>query len=254
MISEPFFYLVAVPAVVLMGLSKGGFSGLGLLSMSMLSLAVSPVKAAAIMLPILIVQDMVSVWAYRRTFDKRLLAIMLPGTILGIGFGWLIAAQVSEAVVRLIVGLISVVFVAMFWRRRPLKTEPAPVPGKPAPGVFWGAVAGYTSFVAHAGGPPFQVYVMPLRLSPALYAGTNTMFFAATNALKTVPYLALGQFSPENLASSAALFPIAIVATLGGVWLIQRIDATRFYMVVYGLTLLVGLGLVTDAVRELLHG
>lgn len=250
-ISDPFFYAVAVPAVILMGLAKGGFSGLGLLSMSMLSLAVSPVKAAAIMLPILVVQDWVSVWAYRSSFDKRLLAIMLPGSILGITFGYLIAAQVSEAVVRLIVGVISVVFVGIFWRRRSLPTADSGDQGKAPAGVFWGAVAGYTSFVAHAGGPPFQVYVMPLRLSPGLYAGTNTMFFTVTNALKLIPYFALGQFSSENLSSSAALFPVAIGATLAGVWLIRRIDAPRFYSIVYGLTLFVGLKLVYDALRDL---
>src|SRR4051794_18465913 len=159
--------MAAIPAVILMGFAKGGFAGLGLLSMSLLSTVVSPVKAAAIMLPILIVQDAVSVWSYRKTFDKRLLVIMLPGSILGITFGWLVASYVSEGAVRLIVGLISVTFVGMFWRRRAIAPQVGEVAGAKPAGVFWGAVAGYTSFVAHAGGPPFQVYVMPLRLKPA---------------------------------------------------------------------------------------
>jgi len=250
-ISDASFYMAAIPAVILMGFAKGGFAGLGLLSMSLLSTVVSPVKAAAIMLPILIVQDAVSVWSYRKTFDKRLLIIMLPGSILGIVFGWLVAAYVSEAAVRLIVGAISVTFVGMFWRRRTNSVHPPEVSGTKPAGVFWGAIAGYTSFVAHAGGPPFQVYVMPLRLKPAFYAGTNTMFFAVTNALKTIPYLALGQFSSENLSSSAVLFPAAIVATIGGVWLVRRIEVARFYNIVYALTLGVGLKLIFDALQTL---
>ena len=128
-ISDASFYMAAIPAVILMGFAKGGFAGLGLLSMSLLSTVVSPVKAAAIMLPILIVQDAVSVWSYRKTFDKRLLVIMLPGSILGIVFGWLVAAYVSEGAVRLIVGAISVIFVGMFWRRRTTLAQSAEVDG-----------------------------------------------------------------------------------------------------------------------------
>jgi hypothetical protein len=148
------------------------------------------------------------------------------------------------------VGLISIGFVALFWRRRTLTAAAAP--GRPAPGVFWGTVSGFTSFVAHAGGPPFQVYVMPQRLTPELYAGTNTMFFAVTNTLKLLPYFALGQFSSDNVGASAVLFPLAIAATLAGVWLVRRIEARRFYGIIYTLTFLVGLKLVFDGLRGLL--
>jgi uncharacterized protein len=250
-IADPGFYAAAVPAVLLVGMSKGGFSGLSLLSLPLLALVVSPVKAAAIMLPILLVQDVVSVWAYRRSFDRRILAIMLPGSFLGVLIGWMIAAWVTEAMVRVGVGVISVGFVLLYWRRR-YGSGPgdAPKPSKAA-GVFWGALAGYTSFVAHAGGPPFQVYVLPQRLSPESYAGTNTLFFAVTNAVKVIPYLALGQFSPENLGTSAVLAPAAIAATFVGVWLVRRIDASRFYTIIYGLSLGVGLKLIWDGVRDL---
>ena len=248
--TDTWFFAAAIPAVLLMGLAKGGFSGLGLLAMMLMSLVVSPVRAAAIMLPILVVQDLVSVWAYRKNFDRRLLLIMLPGTVIGVGLGWAVAAQVSEHVVRLMVGLISIGFVALFWRPRALTVAAAP--GRPAPGLFWGTVSGFTSFVAHAGGPPFQVYVMPQRLTPELYAGTNTMFFAVTNALKLVPYSALGQFSADNVGASAVLLPLAIAATLAGVWLVRRIEARRFYGIIYAMTFIVGLKLVFDGLRGLL--
>jgi uncharacterized membrane protein YfcA len=251
-ITDPTFYLAAIPAVALMGLAKGGFSGLGLLSMALLSLVVSPVRAAAIMLPILIVQDVVTVWAYRNDFDRKLLAVMLPGSIIGIALGWLVATSVSEAFVRVAVGLISVCFVAVWFyrQRRAMVAEarPATVSG----GVFWGAVAGYTSFVAHAGGPPFQVHVLPLRLSPVYYAGTNAVFFAVTNAIKVIPYVALGQFSAENISTSTMLFPLAIISTLAGVWLVRLVDANRFYRLIYTLTFVVGVKLIWDGIRDLL--
>ena len=244
------FYLAAVPAVILVGLSKGGFSGLSMLAMPLLSLVVSPVRAAAIMLPILIVQDWVSVWAFRHEFDPRNLKILIPASIIGIGAGWLLAAHVSEALVRLAVGVISIGFVAyMVWRSR--GGEPAPAKATLAPGVFWGALAGFTSFVSHAGSPPFQVYVMPQGLPPRLFAGTAVMVFAAINVLKVPPYLALGQFSRENLLAAATLFPLAIGATLAGVWLVRRVSAERFYNAVLLLTFLIGVKLTYDALHAL---
>jgi uncharacterized protein len=245
------FYLAAIPAVIFLGLSKGGFSGLSSLAMPLLSLAISPVRAAAIMLPILIVQDWVSVWAFRRDFETRNLFILIPASLLGIGAGWLLAARVNEAMVRLAVGLISVGFVLyMVWRSR--GGEPAPSKGAVAPGVFWGALAGFTTFVSHAGAPPFQVYVMPQGLPPRVFAGTAVMFFAAANLLKIVPYYALGQFSRDNLFAAATLFPLAVAATFAGVWLVRRVPADRFYNLVYTLTFLIGLWLIWQGLSEML--
>ena len=248
-ISDPFFYLAAIPAVILMGLAKGGFAGLGLIAIPLMALVVSPVKAAALMLPILIVQDMVSTWAYRDVFDKRTLKIMLPGAFVGIGLGWLMAAHVSDELVKLGVGIISVIFVIVYWRRRNVSGDP--ILGKIIPGVSWGTAAGFTSFVAHAGGPPFQVYVMPQRLPPQTYVGTSTWFFTILNLVKTVPYFFLGQFSTENLGTSSALFPVALVSTLAGVWLVRRIEPSRFYTIIYTLTFIVGAKLIYDATPHL---
>ena len=195
-IADPLFYLAAIPAVILMGLAKGGFAGLGLIAIPLMALVVSPVKAAALMLPILIVQDMVSTWAYRRVFDLRTLKIMLPGGLIGIGIGWLMAAHVSDDLVKFGVGIISVVFVLIYWRRRAASGEP--IHGTVPAGLGWGVIAGFTSFVAHAGGPPFQVYVMPQRLPPQTYVGTSTWFFTIVNLIKTVPYFFLGQLDRKS--------------------------------------------------------
>lgn len=242
--------VAGVVAVVLMGLSKGGFSGLSVLSTPLLALVLPPAKAAAILLPILIAQDMVAVAAYRRDWDGRLLAILLPGAALGIGLGWLFSARIEPAAVTLAVGAIAFVFAgrALFLTR---KAEGPAREGGVAAGLFWGAVGGFTSFVSHAGAPPVQVYLMPQRLPPRLYAGVNTIYFAFANALKTIPYFFLGQFSPENLTLSAALAPVAVAAALAGVWLVRRVSAQRFYAIILWLTLGVGAKLLFDGARGL---
>ncbi|MGH6797277.1 MAG: sulfite exporter TauE/SafE family protein [Roseiarcus sp.] len=250
MSGEVQFYLVAVPAVILFGLSKGGFSGLGSLGVPMLSLVASPVRAAAIVLPILIVQDWVSVWAFRRDFSPRNLIILIPSAMIGVTVGWLLAARVSDDAVRLAIGVISIAFVAYMLIRDRLGSAPVEKPGVPS-GVLWGSLAGFTSFVSHSGAPPFQVYVMPQYLKPRVFAGTATLFFAAVNLLKLPPYFLLGQFSRDNLIVSAGLFPVALLSTFAGVWLVRRVSPDRFYAVILALTFLIGVQLTYDAVRAL---
>jgi Predicted permeases len=252
MITDPLFYAAAIPAVVLMGLAKGGFSGLGLLSLPLMALVVSPVQSAAIMLPILIVQDVVTVWAYRHTWDRRNLMILLPSGIAGIVSGYLLAARVSDAAVTLAVGTISLAFAVrrLILERR--KTPPAPAKADVPRGLFWGCITGFTSMIAHAGGPPFQIYVMPQRLPRDVFVGTGAVFFALSNWIKVPPYIALGQFTDENLVTAAALFPVAIAATWMGVLLVRRVSGDRFYTLVYGLLILVGAKLVIDGARALL--
>ena len=244
------FFAVMVPAVILMGLAKGGFAGLGLLSLPLMSLVMPPLQAAAIMLPILMVQDVVTVWAYRRDFDRRSLTTLLPGAALGILAGYLLAARVPDAAVALAVGLISIGFASS--RLVGARRGPAP-PTRPGfgPGTVWGAASGFTSMIAHAGGPPFQIYMLPLRLNPAAFVGTGAIFFAIVNIAKVAPYLALGQFTAENLTASALLFPLAIVATFAGVWLVRRVPAERFYTLIHWLLLCVGAKLTLDGVRGL---
>jgi uncharacterized protein len=176
---------MAVAAVILFGLSKGGFSGLSTLGMPLMSLVVSPVRAAAIVLPILIVQDWVGVWAFRRDFSARNLIVLIPSAMIGVGLGWLMAARVSDDAVRLAIGLISIAFVLYMLVRERLGRAPVDKPGVPG-GVLWGSLAGFTSFISHSGAPPFQVYVMPQYLEPRVFAGTATIFFAAVNLIRPI--------------------------------------------------------------------
>jgi uncharacterized membrane protein YfcA len=242
------FFALAVPAVILLGLSKGGFVGLGALSLPMLALAISPVRAAAILLPILIVQDVVGVWAFRKSWDGHVLAWMLPGSMIGIALAYVFAARVSESAVLGVVGAISILFGAyrLWTDRRGAISAPAQSPGWV--GTLAGIASGFTSQIAHAGQPPFQIWVLPKRLPRDVLVGTTAIFFAATNWLKVPAYWALGQFSRENMLAAATLLPVAIASTFAGVWLVRRVSPARFYTAIYALMILVGIKLAWDAV------
>ncbi|WP_181706623.1 sulfite exporter TauE/SafE family protein [Chthonobacter rhizosphaerae] len=260
MLTDPWFYAAAVPAVLLTGLSKGGFGGaFGFAAVPLLALVISPVQAAGLMLPILLIMDAVSVWAYRSTFDRGVVLSLLPGGMVGTAVGWATASLVSDDAVRLIVGAIALAFLIRYGlqeRRRALaKRTPEGVPPirKPngAAAGFWGSLAGYTSFVAHAGGPPFQTYVVPLRLPPVLYAGTSAIYFAILNSVKVVPYAALGQFTAETMTAVAILSPAAIGATLVGVRLVRLINETAFYRLLAVSIFLIAIKLIIDGVSGL---
>jgi uncharacterized protein len=250
-VTDPLFYPLAIIAVTALGLSKGGFAGVGVMSTPLLATILPPLQAAAILLPILIVQDMISIWVYRRDWSAWHLKVMLPGGLLGIGIAWALAAQVSDAFVRLVVGLIGVSFAlnAWFGRQSPQPKQPG-IPG----GVFWGAVSGFTSTLSQAGGPPFQVYVLPQRLPKLTLVGTYTIYFAALNWLKIGPYFALGQFSTANLASSALLLPVAVVANFAGIWLVRRTPTGLFYQIAYVLVFLISLELIGSGAMTFIKG
>lgn len=251
LLADPWFYAAAVPAVVLVGLSKGGLGGaLALMGVPLIALVVSPVQAAAILLPILIVMDIASLWIWRGERDATTLKLMLPGALVGIGLGWMTAALVSTGAVRLIVGAVGLSFF-LRWLRQALAADTGTAAAhSPARAGFWGVVCGFTSFVAHAGGPPYQVYALPLRQSPRLYVGTSVVFFAIVNAVKLVPYFALGQFDAGNLAASAVLMPVAAVSTLAGAWVVRRLRPDIFYPLMYALILVVSLKLIWDGVID----
>ncbi len=241
------FYAVAVPAVVLLGLSKGGFAGIGALAMPMLALVISPVQAAAIVLPILIVQDVVGVWAFRRSWDGSVVGWMIPGAVVGIVGGWWFAASVSVVAITAAVGIVS--FVYGGWQLFRTWLGHLPVERRlPGPvGAALGVASGFTSQIAHAGQPPFQLWVLPMRLPRDTLIGTTAIYFAILNWVKVPAYWALGQFTATNLWTALSLMPVAIVSTLVGVRLVRRFDPDRFYTAIHWLMVLLGLLLLWEA-------
>jgi uncharacterized membrane protein YfcA len=243
MIIDPWFYAVAIPAVILLGLAKGGFAGISALSLPLLALQISPLRGAVIMLPILMVQDVVSVSAYWRKWDWANLRVLFPGAIAGIALAYFVAAYVSEGVFELALGIISVVFGARnFLTKAPVAAKPA----EPKAGLFWGAVSGFTSMIANTGAPPFQIYVTPQRLPRDVFIGTMSIFFCVVNWVKVPPFIALGLFTRETLLTSVVLFPLAIAATWAGVLLVRRVSTDHFYKIIYGLMMLIGVKLIWD--------
>lgn len=252
--SEPWQIAVTAGAVILVGMSKGGIGGaMALLGMVALSTAYPPVQAAGILLPILLVMDVVGLWKWRGQWDRNVLKIMLPGGLIGIAIGWLTASYVSEPAIRLIVGAIAATFVLRWaFAGRAARAEARPHHAGRA--TFWATVTGYTSFVAHAGGPPYQIYTLPLRMPPTVFTATSVLFFAIVNAVKVVPYFALGQFDSRNILTSLVMMPLAVLSVLAGVAIVKRIRAEVFYPIMYTFILIVSTKLIHDGVVGLIGG
>ena len=209
LIDDPLFWFAAVPAVLAYGISKGGFAGgFGIVSVPLMALAISPIRAAAILLPILLVMDVGAVLAYRRSWDRALMKVLMPAALAGIAIGTLMFRQLSADAIKLLLGAMSIGFV--LYRTLRGRSPAAPATPSVAKGVFWAAVSGFTSFIAHAGGPPLSVYLLPLRMAPTLLVGTVAVLFAVINWAKVLPYWWLGLFSMQNFLTAAALAPIGL--------------------------------------------
>jgi len=251
LITDPVFYAAAVPALLISGISKAGFgSGLGILSVPLLALTVPAPQAAAIMLPILCAMDLAALWAYRGNWSRPNMKIMLPGGLAGIILGALTFRYVSDAGLKLMLGIVSIGFLAQRWLSAQSRTEAA-VPSAGA-GYFWSALSGYTSTLAHAGGPPMSIYLLPQQMDKALLVGTTVVFFAFINYVKVIPYTLLGLFDSRNLATSAGLAPLGLAGIYCGVWLRKIVPEVLFYRICYAFLFVTGAKLLYDGAGKLL--
>ncbi len=245
------FWALAGLAAVLVGLSKGGLPVVGMMAVPVMALVMSPIVAAGLLLPIFVISDVFGLWAYRHAFNKRVLAIMLPAMTIGVGIGWATASVVPEAWVTLLVGVIGAAFALTLISRRGAMV--AAKPADVAPGMFWGAVAGFTSFVSHAGAPPYQVFVLPLKLEKAVYAGTATIAFAYVNAIKLIPYYALGQLSVSNFKVVAILAIPASLAVFAGVRLVKIIPEKLFFQLITWALMAISVKLIWDGISGIVR-
>lgn len=237
------FWATAALASFFVGASKGGLPAVAILSVPLLSLFMPPMLGAALILPVYLISDVYGLWIYRKSHSRRNLAILLPAGLLGIAIGWALAGSTNENTVRLVVGLTGLSFVAIqLWRRFQGKT---PARGADLPrGVFWGTVSGFTSFVAHAGGPAFQIYVLPQQLEKMTFAGTTTIFFALLNLAKLPPYMVLGFLRWDQTGMILALAPIAVAGAWIGYRLTLIIPEKAFFALVEGALLVISILLI----------
>ena len=247
LITDPYFYVVTIPAVLLLGVSKSGFgAGFGSLAVPLMALAVSVPQAAATLMPVLLLMDILGMAAFRKDFDLKLLRFLIPCGLIGIVIGALLFNLLNTNTVAGIVGFFTLLFLAQRLLFPP-KVDSAPPPKWL--GAILTATSGFTSFIAHAGGPPISAYVIPLRLSPVKFTATMAFFFFIINLSKWIPYAWLGLLDTRNMATSLVLLPIAPIGVLVGVRLARRINQVLFYRFVYLGMLLTGVKLMWDAVR-----
>lgn len=245
-LADPVTLAVLIAAVILLGMAKGGLAGVGALATPLVALVLSPTLAAALLLPILIVQDVVSVWAFRRTWDGWIIGWMLPGAAVGVFAGWYFADRVDEPKLMAALGAITLAFgLYRLWVERGGRI----VAASQSPGwvgSLFGVAMGFVSQIAHAGGPPFQMWVTPRKLPHLSFIGTSAILFAIVNWMKVPAYLALGAFPHEVVVAAALLMPLAIGSTLLTVRWLKRIDASRFYVLIYLLMVVLGAKLLWD--------
>ena len=234
-------------AAAMVGLSKGGLPTVGMLSVPILSLFMSPVKAVVMLLPIYIISDLVGLWLYRKNFSVINLKILVPAGIGGVLAGWLTASLVSDTAVKMMIGLMGVGFVLNAWRKR--HAEQVPKPASWRQGMLWGSLSGFTSFISHAGGPPFQVYLLPQKLSKLVFAGTSTLFFAVINLAKLWPYHTLQPYGTNELMGAFVLIPFALVGTVAGAYLTRKISDDWFFKWVQVGLLAISVKLIVDVIR-----
>ena len=247
MISDAYFYAVAVPAVLLLGISKSGFgAGFGSLAVPMMALAVTVPQAAAILMPVLLVMDLLGLAAFRKNYDKTLLKFLIPFGLLGTCIGALLFKVLDSHLVAGIVGAVTLLFLAQRLLFPPKADSPPPPRWL---GALLTTTSGFTSFIAHAGGPPINAYVIPLRLSPLTFTATMAFFFFFINLSKWVPYALLGLLDWRSFATSLVLLPLAPVGVWIGMRIAKRINPVLFYRMVYIGMFLTGCKLVWDAFR-----
>jgi uncharacterized protein len=250
LISDPVFYLAAVPAILIFGISKGGFGGgLGIVAVPLMALVVSPLTAAAILLPILCLMDVFSLWAYRGRWSWPELQVLLPASLLGIAAGALSFGALTPAHIRLLLGGIAIVFTLLHWSKQALQASQKPAPR--GIGALAAAAAGFTSFVAHAGAPPVTMYLLRRNLDRTRFVATTVAFFALVNFVKLLPYTWLGQFDASNLATSLVLAPLAPLGIAIGVSLHKRVSEQLFFHIAWTLLFVIGIKLVYDGITGL---
>ncbi len=245
LIIDPLFYLCAVPAVLLVGISKSGFGmGIGSLAVPLMALTISVPQAAAILMPVLLFVDVLGLAAFRKNIDVKLLRFLIPYGLLGVLLGALLFKSLDSHWVAGLVGGFTLLFLAQ-------RLVFPPRADSPPPPRWFGRVlttlSGFTSFIAHSGGPPLAAYVIPMRLSPLHFTSTLAYFFFVINLSKWAPFALLGLLDWRNMATSLVLLPLVPIGVMAGLAMGKRISPLLFNrLILWGMGL-TGCKLLWDA-------
>ncbi len=252
LLSDPIFMAVCVIGVCMLGVSKGGFFGLGVMALPLMSLWVHPLVAGAIILPTALAQDVLTVWTYRRDWSAWNLKLMIPSMTVGIVLAWIVAASLSPAQIRLAIGILACLFVLRHWlSTRFERFTPAP---NTTTAIIFGTAGGVTTMLANAGGPVWQMHLLPQKLEKLTYVGTVAMLFATSNLVKIPAFFTLGTLTTENLLIGASLLPVAVISNYAGIWLVRRTPTELFFRIAYVLMFFIALELMRSSITELLRG
>jgi uncharacterized protein len=243
------FWVLAALSTFLVGASKGGLPGVGILGVPILAQVISPVVAAGLLLPLYILSDLYGLWLYRKNYDPWNIKLVTFAASLGIAVGWATAQYNSDALVKFIVGIIGLWYTVDLLLKHRRKVDIAPRPADVPRGLLWGSLAGFTSFVAHAGGTPYQMFMLPQKLDKMTFAGTATITFAFINLLKLPPYWMLGQVNVGSLQTGLYLAPVALFGAWAGFRLTKILPETLFFRFVETALFLVSVKLIWDAAR-----
>ena len=239
------FFFYASIGVILFGISKGGFAGpIAILSIPIMALVMSPITAAAILLPVLFVMDVVAMYIYWNKWDFTNIKIILPSAMIGILIGILTFSFTSEDTIRIIIGCIAIIFIilSLFQQNKQL------VKPTKKKGIFWSIIGGYTSFIIHSGGTPVNFFLLPQKLDKSVYVATMTLAFLIINIVKLVPYYYLDQLVFSNLKVSLLLSPLAPISIYLGYYLHKKVNEKTFYFLIYFFLGVGGIKLIFDGI------
>lgn len=239
------FWIIAIFAAITVGLGKGGLPVVASLAVPSLSLFMSPIKAAGLLLPVYIISDIFALFFYRKDFDLKILKISILGMTIGVFIGWTTANIVIEWVITIIIGLMGVIFaLTQIFQNTKLKKKQTEI--NQTKGIFWCSIAGFTSFISHNGGPPWQIFVLPIGLKKVVYVGSSVIAFSYVNAIKVVPYYFLGQLNFESIKIALFLLIPASIAVYLGYKVVIIIPEKFFFILVSWALLLISFKLIYD--------
>jgi uncharacterized protein len=245
---DPFIFLIAAFGVFVIAFMKGAFGGgLAIIGIPVLSLVMDPIIAGALLAPLFVLMDVVALYYWRpKTWSRIDLLLLLPSLACGTALGFLLMKVADRSAVAILIALITLAFTILWFRRGGQVVEQ---PRSKVKAVLAGTTSGITSMMAHSGGPPVAMYLLPLGLPKAVYAGTTSSFFAAGNLMKALPWLVLARPGAELWSLMLLCLPFILIGVWAGFQLHEHIDQKQLYRLCYGLLTVTALKLLWDGLK-----